>query len=106
MQFNDIRSALDGLTAGRVDVVAGSASGFNITDIGSQIALTPRLSDVAPSVSAFAFKKSDTALRDAVNKDLAKLIADGKYGKILKQWGFTGKEINGLTIQQACTSPS
>lgn len=106
VEFNDIRSALDGVTADRVDVVAGSASGFNITGISSQIALTPRLSDVPPSVSAFAFKKSDTAMRDAFNQDLAKLISTGEYTKILKKWGFTGKEINGLTVQQACTSPS
>lgn len=106
VEFNDIRSALDGITAGRVDVVAGSASGFNISGIGEQIALTPRLSDVPPSVSAFAFKKSDTAMRDAFNRDLSKLVSDGEYTKILKKWGFTGKEIDGLSTQQACTSTS
>lgn len=106
VEFNDIRSALDGITAGRVGVVAGSATGFNISGISSQIEFTPRLSDIPPSVSAFAFKKSDTAMRDAFNQDLAKLISDGQYAKILKKWGFTGKEINGLSTQQACTSTS
>jgi polar amino acid transport system substrate-binding protein len=106
VEFNDIRSGLDGVLAGRANVLAGAASGFNITGIDPQIKFTPRLTDVAPSVSAFAFKKSDTALRDAFNTDLKKLIADGQYAKIMKHWGFTGDEIKGLSTRQVCTSSS
>ncbi|MGH6644908.1 MAG: ABC transporter substrate-binding protein [Bradyrhizobium sp.] len=33
------------------------------------------------------FAKTDVALRDAVNKALAELMADGTYSKILQSWG-------------------
>jgi polar amino acid transport system substrate-binding protein len=104
VQFNDIRSGLDGVLAGRADVLAGSASGFNIQGIDSKIKFTKGLTDVPPSISAFAFKQSDTDLRDSFNADLKKLQKNDTYAKILKKWGFTGTEINGLTTQQACQS--
>lgn len=104
VQFNDIRSGLDGVLAGRADVLAGSASGFNIPGIDSKIKLTKGLSDIPPSISAFAFKQSDTDFRDAVNADLAKLKKNGDYTKILKKWGFTGHEVDGLTTKQGCSA--
>jgi polar amino acid transport system substrate-binding protein len=106
VEFNDIRDGLSGILAGRANVLAGSASGFNITGIDPQVKFTPRLTDVAPSISAFAFKKSDTALRDSFNTALKKLIADGQYANILKKWGFTGNETKGLSTQQACAGSS
>jgi polar amino acid transport system substrate-binding protein len=106
VQFTDIRSALSAMQAGRVGMVLGSASGFNIQGIPSSVKLSNRLSDIPASVSAFAFKKSDTALRNAVNTDLQKLESDGQYAKIAKQWGFTGKEIDGLSTAAACQASS
>lgn len=106
VEFNDIRSGMDGVLAGRVAALAGSATGFKITGIDSKIRLTGRLTDVPPSVSAFAFKKSDTAMRDAFNGDLKRLIANGQYVKIMQKAGFTGNEIKGMSTQKACAAKS
>lgn len=106
VQLTDVRSGLSAVQAGRVAVFAGSASGFDIQGIDPSIRLSPRLSDIPRSVSAFAFKKSDTALRDAVDTDLKKLESNGEYVKLAKQWGFTGTEIDGLSTNQACQASS
>lgn len=103
VEFNDIRSGLAGLLAGRIDVMAGSATGFNIKGLDPKIKLGPRLSDLPPSISAFALKQSDTQLRDAINADLKKLKQSGEYATILKKWGFTGDEVKGLTSEQGCS---
>lgn len=45
-----------------------------------------------------AFKKSDTAFRDAVADVLAGLIADGTYGKIMAKWSLPGNAVPAVLI--------
>jgi len=47
-------------------------------------------------VFGMGFKKSNTALRDAVAKALDELIKDGTYGQILKKW-----DLNHNAVQKA-----
>ncbi len=50
-------------------------------------------------VFGMGFKKSNTALRDAVAKALDELIKDGTYGQILKKW-----DLNHNAVQKAVTN--
>lgn len=45
-----------------------------------------------------AFKKTDTAFRDAVADVLAGLIADGTYGKIMAKWSLPGNAVPAVLI--------
>jgi len=42
-----------------------------------------------------AFRKADTAFRDAVSDVFAGLIADGTYAKILMKWQLSGNAVSG-----------
>lgn len=46
------------------------------------------LTDVKPTLEGIGFRKSDTALRDAVDASIGKLIDNGELAKIYEKWGF------------------
>lgn len=45
-----------------------------------------------------AFRKADTALRDAVSATLAAMIADGSYGRIMAKWNLPGSAMGGVML--------
>ena len=45
-----------------------------------------------------AFRKSDTAFRDAVASELEGMIKDGTYGKIFEKWGLEKEELPAILI--------
>ena len=51
---------------------------------------------------AFAFRPTETKLRDAFNVELAKLKESGELLRILKPFGFTEDEMTDLTAKELC----
>lgn len=45
-----------------------------------------------------AFRKADTAFRDAILDTFAGLIADGTYGRIMAKWNLPGNAIEGVML--------
>jgi polar amino acid transport system substrate-binding protein len=52
-------------------------------------------------LQGIAFRKSDTALRDAVADALQAVIADGTYGKILAKWHLSGNAVDAPMLDGA-----
>jgi ABC-type amino acid transport substrate-binding protein len=84
--FDDVLAAFAALQAGDVKGV------INDLPISQDIAKDPaRGVEVVQEIKTdegygFAFNKSNTVLRDAVNWGLAQVIADGQYAKIYETW--------------------
>jgi polar amino acid transport system substrate-binding protein len=53
------------------------------------------------AMTGIAFRKQDKDLRDAFNKELARLKADGAYEKIAAKWGFDGELGAKAKLQQS-----
>jgi polar amino acid transport system substrate-binding protein len=50
----------------------------------------------------FAFRPTETNLRDAFNVELQKLKKSGELLRILKPFGFTEDEMTDLTAKELC----
>lgn len=55
-------------------------------------------SAISTNYQGIAFRKADTALRDAVAETLGGLIADGTYGRIMARWGLSASAVDGLML--------
>jgi polar amino acid transport system substrate-binding protein len=107
--FPDGQSGVKMLQDGRIDVLV--LPDASILDLQKKTA-DPNLDVLLPvpddeiSCAGAAFHKEDTALRDAYNAGLAKIIADGTFTKIMTQYGFNPdlKMINARTTEQLCTA--
>jgi len=110
--FPDGPSAVAGVSAGRVDAYAGTS--LTIQDIVSKVT-DGALERAAPftdpvidgksvrGYGAFAFRKSDQALVDAFNRELAKFIGTPEHRKLVSPFGFTEQELPGdVTAAQLC----
>jgi polar amino acid transport system substrate-binding protein len=51
---------------------------------------------------AFAFRRTETNLRDAFNAELRKLKKSGELFRVLKPFGFTQAEMTDLTAKELC----
>lgn len=88
------------ISAGRADVA--------MTDYATG-ALAAKKSDgkleisepYAPVFLGMAFNKSDTQLRDAFQKGLEALAADGEYRKILDEYGLSSAAVDTFTVNGA-----
>jgi polar amino acid transport system substrate-binding protein len=50
----------------------------------------------------FAFRPTDTELRDAFNVEIHKMKKSGELFRILKPFGFTKNEMTTLTAEELC----
>lgn len=77
------------LVAGQVDLMYGDTPviGYSIKQTGNELELIGEDQDSAPM--GIAIEKNNTAMVNAVKAALDKLIHDGTYGKIMKQWGVS-----------------
>jgi polar amino acid transport system substrate-binding protein len=57
-------------------------------------------SGYAPSILGSAVAKTNTQLRDAIQKTLQALIDDGTYGKILAEYGLEGSAVTSAQVNQ------
>jgi len=101
-------AGLNAVEAGRVDVFAGTALTTRAVAQTSRKAeatkaFTP-LVDGKPHVDggAFAFRQTETRLRDAFNVELRKLKASGELFRILRPFGFTRAEMTDMTAKELC----
>lgn len=110
--FPDAPSAVEGVSAGRIDAYAGTS--LTIQDIVSKVTngaierAVPFTDPVIDGKSvrgygAFAFRKSDHALVDAFNRELANFIGTPEHHELVKPFGFTKQELPGdVTAAQLC----
>ncbi|MCD1261092.1 ectoine/hydroxyectoine ABC transporter substrate-binding protein EhuB [Paenibacillus athensensis] len=100
----DQPSAISALQAGRVHAVTMTGPSLQANLDSAKDAELERVMDFTqPEVDgssvrgygAAAFRKDDTAFRDAFNAELAKLKQSGELLEILKPFGFTEQELPG-----------
>ncbi|MFI6352019.1 ectoine/hydroxyectoine ABC transporter substrate-binding protein EhuB [Streptomyces sp. NPDC050743] len=101
-------AGLNAVEAGRVDVFAGTA--LTTREVVKKSAKTGATRPFAPLVKgkphvdggAFAFRPTETKLRDAFNVELRKLKKSGELFRILRPFGFTRAEMTDLTAKELC----
>ncbi|MCF3135771.1 ectoine/hydroxyectoine ABC transporter substrate-binding protein EhuB [Streptomyces olivochromogenes] len=101
-------AGLNAVEAGRADVFAGTALTTREVVKKSAKAEATRpfapIVDGAPHVDggAFAFRSTETKLRDAFNSELRKLKKSGELFRVLRPFGFTKAEMTDLTAKELC----
>ncbi|MFD9391890.1 ectoine/hydroxyectoine ABC transporter substrate-binding protein EhuB [Streptomyces sp. NPDC060000] len=101
-------AGLNAVEAGRVDVFAGTA--LTAREVVKKSAKAEATKPFAPLVGgkphvdggAFAFRPTETKLRDAFNVELRKLKKSGELFRILRPFGFTRAEMTDLTAKELC----
>ncbi|MET7701527.1 MULTISPECIES: ectoine/hydroxyectoine ABC transporter substrate-binding protein EhuB [unclassified Streptomyces] len=101
-------AGLNAVEAGRVDVFAGTA--LTTRAVVKKSSKTESTAAFAPLVDgkkhvdggAFAFRPTETTLRDAFNVELRKLKKSGELFRILRPFGFTKAEMTDLTAKELC----
>ncbi|MET9777791.1 ectoine/hydroxyectoine ABC transporter substrate-binding protein EhuB [Streptomyces sp. NPDC006367] len=101
-------AGLNAVEAGRVDVFAGTAlTTREVVKKSSKAEVTEAFKPIVngrPHVDGggFAFRPTETNLRDAFNVELHKLKKSGELLRILKPFGFTEDEMTDLTAKELC----
>ncbi|MGI5455152.1 ectoine/hydroxyectoine ABC transporter substrate-binding protein EhuB [Streptomyces sp. CA-249302] len=101
-------AGLNAVEAGRVDVFAGTA--LTTREVVRKSGKAESTKAFAPLVKgkphvdggAFAFRPTETRLRDAFNVELRKLKESGELFRILRPFGFTKAEMTDLTAKELC----
>ncbi|MBW8723655.1 MAG: ectoine/hydroxyectoine ABC transporter substrate-binding protein EhuB [Inquilinus limosus] len=105
----DGQSGIKMLQDGRID--AYSLPILSIQDLLKK-ASDPNIEMVGPVKNApvycdgAAFRKQDTALRDAFDKELAALKASGEFAKIVESYGFSAKAALETNRDAMCGGPN
>jgi polar amino acid transport system substrate-binding protein len=103
----DGQSGIKMLQDGRID--AYSLPVLSINDLLKK-ANDPGLETIAPVRGApvycdgAAFRKNDTALRDAFDKELAAIKESGEFAKIVEPYGFSAKAAMSTNRDKLCTA--
>jgi polar amino acid transport system substrate-binding protein len=101
-------AGLNAVEAGRVDFFAGTA--VTVRQVVAKSAKAEAIKPFVPVVDgephidggAFAFRPTETKLRDAFNVELRKLKKSGELFRILKPFGFSEAEMTDLTAKELC----
>ncbi|MFJ6987543.1 MULTISPECIES: ectoine/hydroxyectoine ABC transporter substrate-binding protein EhuB [unclassified Streptomyces] len=101
-------AGLNAVEADRVDVFAGTA--LTTREVVKKSAKAEATKPFSPLVDgkprvdggAFAFRPTETALRDAFNTELRALKKSGELLRVLKPFGFTEAEMTDLTAKELC----
>ncbi|WP_336066450.1 ectoine/hydroxyectoine ABC transporter substrate-binding protein EhuB [Nitratireductor rhodophyticola] len=111
--LQDTNALVSALLAGRADAATLSAPSVvsflqdpNVKGLERATPFTGKVVDGRPAAlyTAIAFRKADTALRDAYNAELKKLMDDGTVDEIMKRYGFTDAEkAPNLQTQAICS---
>ena len=106
---SDNAAALAGLIAERVDAFAGTAltvqdlmrkSNGNLLERAEPFN-QPSLAGRSRSYGAFGFRKSDSDLVSAVNKELATFLGSREHRELVAPFGFTESELPGNATAEA-----
>ncbi|SCK54814.1 amino acid ABC transporter substrate-binding protein, PAAT family (TC 3.A.1.3.-) [Streptomyces sp. WMMB 714] len=95
---------------GRADVFAGTAITVRNVVKQSKSGRTEYTEDFVPTLDgkpdlgtgAFAFRKSESNLRDAFNEELQKMKKSGELFRIMKPFGFVEQEMTTQTAKERC----
>ena len=101
-------AGLNAVEAGRVDVFAGTA--LTVREVVKKSSKAEATKPFAPLVKGkphvdgggFAFRPTETRLRDAFNAELRKMKASGELFRILRPFGFTKAEMTDMTAKELC----
>ncbi|MBY3143175.1 ectoine/hydroxyectoine ABC transporter substrate-binding protein EhuB [Rhizobium laguerreae] len=91
VNFPDNTSAVKMLQDGRIDAIALNGDGaldMKKRSGDDKLETVIPISDTPIDCAAAAFGKSDTALRDAYNEGLKKIIASGEFATIMTKYGL------------------
>ncbi|MFI9587957.1 ectoine/hydroxyectoine ABC transporter substrate-binding protein EhuB [Streptomyces sp. NPDC052236] len=106
--LQDPVAGLNAVESGRIDVFAGTAL------TARQVVAKSRKAEATEPFAAvvdgekqidgggFAFRPTDTELRDAFNVEIHKMKKSGELFRILKPFGFTQNEMTTLTAKELC----
>ncbi|MEU9705367.1 ectoine/hydroxyectoine ABC transporter substrate-binding protein EhuB [Streptomyces sp. NPDC047981] len=106
--LQDQVAGLNAVESGRVDVFAGTALTARL--VVGKSARAEATEPFAPVVDgkpaidggAFAFRPTDTALRDAFNTELHRMKKSGELFRVMRRFGFSEAEMTTLTAEELC----
>ncbi|MFE3636311.1 ectoine/hydroxyectoine ABC transporter substrate-binding protein EhuB [Streptomyces cellostaticus] len=101
-------AGLNAVEAGRADAFAGTA--LTTREVVKKSSKAEATQPFSPLIKgerhvdggAFAFRPTETKLRDAFNVELHKLKKSGELFRILQPFGFTKAELTDLTAKELC----
>ena len=105
LQFPNDEAIVDGLLAKRVPfaLMSGAPLPLLIEARHLQLKIASPVPDDPPNGAGCAFRKEDTDLYGAFQKQLEDMKASGEYQKIAHQYGFeTPPEYLKMTVEQFC----
>ncbi|MEV3992765.1 ectoine/hydroxyectoine ABC transporter substrate-binding protein EhuB [Streptomyces sp. NPDC049837] len=106
--LQDQVAGLNAVESGRVDVFAGTAlTTREVVKKSRRAEATPPFAAVVDGKKkidggGFAFRPTDTELRDAFNTEIHKMKKSGELFRILRRFGFTEAEMTTLTAEELC----
>ncbi len=106
--LQDQVAGLNAVESGRVDVFAGTA--LTVREVVKKSSRAEATKPFAAVVDGkkkidgggFAFRPTDTELRDAFNTEIHKMKKTGELFRILRPFGFTKAEMTDLTAEELC----
>lgn len=106
--LQDQVAGLNAVESGRVDVFAGTAlTAREVVRKSRRAEATEPFAAVVDGEKqidggGFAFRPTDTELRDAFNVEIHKMKKSGELFRILRKFGFTENEMTTLTAEELC----
>ncbi|QGV82791.1 ectoine/hydroxyectoine ABC transporter substrate-binding protein EhuB [Streptomyces ficellus] len=106
--LQDQVAGLNAVESGRVDVFAGTAlTTREVVKKSSRAEATAPFAAVVDGKKkidggGFAFRPTDTELRDAFNTEIHKMKRSGELFRVLRPFGFTEAEMTTLTAEELC----
>ncbi|MFF3245002.1 ectoine/hydroxyectoine ABC transporter substrate-binding protein EhuB [Streptomyces sp. NPDC002870] len=106
--LQDQVAGLNAVESGRVDVFAGTAlTSREVVRKSRKAEATEPFAAVVDGEKkidggGFAFRPTDTELRDAFNVEIHKMKKSGELFRILRPFGFTENEMTTLTAKELC----
>ncbi|MGA5419526.1 ectoine/hydroxyectoine ABC transporter substrate-binding protein EhuB [Streptomyces lavendulocolor] len=106
--LQDQVAGLNAVESGRVDVFAGTA--LTVREVVRKSSRAEATAPFAAVVDGkkkidgggFAFRPTDTDLRDAFNAEIHRMKRSGELFRILRRFGFTEAEMTTLTAEELC----
>jgi polar amino acid transport system substrate-binding protein len=104
--LQDQVAGLNAVEAGRIDVFAGTA--VTVREVVKKSTKTEATGEFTAVVDGekvrdaggFAFRPTDSALRDLFNRELAKMKKSGELLRIMRPFGFTEREMTDWTARE------
>ncbi|MFE2597859.1 ectoine/hydroxyectoine ABC transporter substrate-binding protein EhuB [Streptomyces sp. NPDC059396] len=106
--LQDPVAGLNAVESGRVDVFAGTAlTGRSVVRKSRRAEATEPFAPVVDGEKkidggGFAFRPTDTELRDSFNTEIHAMKKSGELFRILRPFGFTESEMTTLTAKELC----